>query len=90
MIQSFQQVAEYIVRLFMGPNYDEANPDNIRVIKELSLMLAEEQLPSLNLSHLRELYEESKLRATQSKLTPNPANNDNGEDLDLGDLENNL
>lgn len=90
LIQSFQQVAEYVVRLFMGPAYDEADPDNIRVVKELTLMLAEEQLPSINVSHLRELYEDARLRATESKLTPNPANNDNGEDLDLGDLEKNL
>ena len=90
MIQSFQQNAEFITRLFMGNQYDESNPDNIRLIQELILLLVEEQLPSVNIQHLKELFEEAKLNATKSKLTPNPANKDNGDDLGLEDMEGDL
>lgn len=89
-ISTFQGNADFIIRLFMGAEYDPQNPDNIRLVKHFMFLLAEEQFPSLNIQHLKELFEKAKLEATEDKLTPNPANKDNGDDIGLGDLENDL
>ena len=86
LLTQFQQTSETIVKLFMGDQYDPQNPDNMRIVKEFTLLLAEEQLPMLNIPHLKELFDEAMIKATEDKLTPNPANKDDGTDLDLGDF----
>ena len=86
MISQFQQMSEMLIKLFMGDQYDPANKDNANLVREFTLMLAEEQLPMLNIPHLRELFEEAKLNATEAKLKPNPANNDDDTNIDLGDF----
>lgn len=89
-ISTFQGNVDFIVRLFMGSDYDAQNPDNVRMVRCFMCLLAEEQFPSLNIQHLKELFERAKLDATEEKLKPNPANKDNGDDIGLGDLENDL
>ena len=86
MISQFQQMSEMLIKLFMGDQYDPANKDNANLVREFTLMLAEEQLPMLNIPHLRELFEEAKLNATEAKLKPNPVNNDDDTNIDLGDF----
>ena len=86
LLQQFQQTSEVLVKLFMGDQYDPQNPDNMRIIKEYTLLLAEEQLPMINIPHLREMFEEARIKATEDKLEPNPVNKDDGTDIDLGDF----
>lgn len=86
-IQAFDSTLQFILRICLGDGFDPQDPDVKNIIKNLTISLAEEQLPQLKIQHVLELYEEAKLKATQDKLKPNPANDDNGEDFDIGDLE---
>lgn len=86
-IQAFDTTLQFILRICLGDGFDPQDPDTRNIIKNLTISLAEEQLPQLKIQHVLELYEEAKLKATQDKLKPNPANDDNGDDFDIGDLE---
>lgn len=87
MFQQAEQISQSVVRLFMGDNIDQQDISNAAIIRELTISILEEQFPTLNVSHLRELYDEAVLRANARVLRPDVRQGDNGEDLDLGDLE---
>jgi len=86
-IQAFDSTLQFILRICLGDGFDPQDLDTKNIIKNLTVALAEEQLPQLKIQHVLELYEEAKLKATQDKLKPNPANDDSGDDFDIGDLE---
>lgn len=87
MFQQAQQMAQSVVALFMGENIDQQDISNAAIVRELTISVLEEQFPTLNVTHLKELYDEAVLRANQRVLRPDVRQGDNGEDLDLGDLE---
>lgn len=87
MFQQAEQISQSVVRLFMGDNIDQQDISNAAIIRELTISILEEQFPTLNVSHLKELYDEAVIKANARILRPDVRQGDNGEDLDLGDLE---
>lgn len=84
-ISSFQQFADFVIQLLYGDNSDgEVPPQEIEIFKKL---LADDQMPMLNLQNLEELKKEAKIKATGKSLEPSANNGDNGDDLGLGDFE---
>ena len=83
-ISSFQQYSDFVVQLIYGDNSDnEVSPQEIEIFKKL---LADDQLPLLNIQSLEKLRETAGIHATQKLLKPSANNGDNGDDLGLGDL----
>lgn len=84
-ISAFQQYADFVVQLMYGDNSDgEVSPQEIEIFKKL---LADDQLPMLNIQHLEELVKEAGLKATEQLLKPSANNGDNGDDLGLDGLD---
>ena len=84
-ITAFQQFADFAIQLLYGDNSDgEVPPQEIEQFKKL---LADDQLPMLNIQKLEELKKAAKLVATNELLKPSAQNGDNGDDLGLGDFE---
>ena len=59
-------------------------------IKEFKKLLAEDQLPMLNMDNVDELVKKAKLKVLDQKLKPNPANGDNGNDDGLNEEIDNI
>ena len=80
-INGFQTYAEFVVNLLYGDNADGAIPPE--EIQEFKKLLADDQLPMLNIQKLNELMKEAKLNAEKRKLEPKAINGDSGDDLGL-------
>lgn len=84
MISSFQTYADFVIGLMYGDNSDGmVSAEEIEIYRKL---LADEQLPQLNIQMLEEMKEDAKRKATAELLKPSANNGDNGDDLGLGDL----
>lgn len=87
MIQQYQTLQDFMITiLFDDPN---AHPEDMElplVIKHFKQLLIKEQLPSINMSEILELEKKARLLAKQEKLTPNPLNGDEDDDLDDMDM----
>ena len=68
------------------------NKDKVlaKKIKEFKKLLAEDQLPMLNMDNVNELVKKAKLNVLDQKLKPNPANGDNGNDDGLNEEIDNI
>ena len=83
-ISAFEQFANFVIQIIYGDNSDgEVSPKEIECFKRL---LADDQLPMLNIQRLEELSKSAKLQATEELLKPSANNGDNGDDLGLDDL----
>ena len=84
-ISSFQQYADFVVQLMYGDNSDgEVSPKEIEEFKKL---LADDQLPMLNIQNIEKIKLQAKLNATGELLKPSASNGDSGDDLGLDDFE---
>lgn len=84
-ISSFQQYSDFVVQLIYGDNSDgEVSQKEIEIFKKL---LADDQLPLLNIQNLENLKAKAKLKATEESVKPSANNGDNGDDLGLNDLD---
>ena len=81
-IQAFQAFSDFVVNLIYGDNVDEDAQPEVQAFKKL---LADEQLPMLNLPNIEELVKKAKLTAINNKLKPKAANGDSGDDLGFDD-----
>ena len=52
-------------------------------IREFKKLLAEDQLPMINMDKVLELQEKAKLNNKKNRLKPDPLNGDNGDDEGL-------
>ena len=84
-ISAFQQYSDFIVQLMYGDNSDGEIP--AKEIEEFKKLLADDQLPLLNLQNIEKLKVQAKLNATGEALKPSANNGDNGDDLGLEDFE---
>ena len=83
-INSFTSFADFIVTLLYGENSDnESVKEEIREFKKL---LADEQLPMINIQSMIDLQKKAKLAAKDNELKPNDENGDDGDDLGLEGL----
>ena len=84
-ISAYQQYADFVVQLMYGDNSDGEVPQKeIEIFRKL---LADDQLPLLNIQNLEKFKKEAKLRATEELLTPSANNGDNGDDIGLEDFD---
>lgn len=81
MISSFQSNVDFIVQLLFKSPDEEAD-----VVREFKILLAEEQLPSINMKNINKLLEQAKINAEKEKLKPSPDNGDDGDDMGLDGL----
>ena len=83
-INSFTSFADFIVTLLYGENSDnESVKEEIREFKKL---LADEQLPMINIQSMIDLQKKAKLAAKNNELKPKDENGDDGDDLGLEGL----
>jgi hypothetical protein len=84
-ISSFQQYSDFVVSLIYGDNSDgKTSQEEIEIFKKL---LADDQLPLLNIQNLEKLRKDAALKATEELVKPSANNGDNGDDLGLDDLD---
>lgn len=83
-INSFTSFADFVVTLLYSDNTDnESVKDEIREFKKL---LADEQLPMLNIQSMTDLQKKAKLISKDNSLKPNDDEGDGGDDLGLDGL----
>ena len=83
-INSFTSFADFIVTLLYGENSDnESVKEEIREFKKL---LADEQLPMINIQSMIDLQKKAKIAAKDNELKPKDENGDDGDDLGLEGL----
>ena len=83
-IGQFQSEADFVVQIMYpdpnaSMNADQLNQE-IRIFRRL---LANERMPMLDMDKMKELKEKARLEAQEERLTPDPSNGDNGDDLGL-------
>lgn len=84
-ISSFQQYCDFVVQLMYGDNSDGSTPaQEIEIFKKL---LADDQLPLLNIQNLEKIKKEANIKATEEMIKPSANNGDNGDDLGLDDID---
>ena len=84
-ISSYQQFEDFVVKIMYGDNSDGSVPaQEIEIFRKL---LADDQLPMLNIQNLEKFKKEAKLRATEEMLKPSATNGDNGDDIGLDDFD---
>ena len=59
-------------------------------IREFKKIFVEEQLPMINMSKVKEMYEKAKLETKRIMFKPDASNGDNGNDLSLDEELNNV
>ena len=84
-IQSYNSYAEFVIGLLYGEQNQEDLDQN--EIMEFKKLLADDQLPMINLPRLIELKEQAKLNAIEIKLKPSPDSGDSGDDIGLDGLD---
>lgn len=91
IIQTFDGMMQFYIKLCLGENYDPQDRNNQLIIRNFTSLVAEEYLPQLGLAHILELYDEAKIKATEDSLKPNPANGDTDDegisDEDLNNVD---
>ena len=68
--------------MFDDPNQHPEDVNLPNEIKHFKMLLAKDQMPSINFTEIEELAQKAKLNAIEEKLTPNPANGDEDDELD--------
>lgn len=83
-IGQFTTLRDFLVQMYFGD--DTGNDPNRSIkIQEFTKLLAASQLPQINLNEVDTIYNKSILISTEKKITPNPDNGDNGDDIGLDD-----
>lgn len=81
LINSFQQNCEFLVSLLFKDPEKDAD-----AVREFKILLANDQLPMLNIKNLLKLVDDAKLKSTENSLSPSSDNGDNGDDMGLDGL----
>ena len=91
IISQFQTVADFFVSLLYDDPTQSMEAENLqKEIKEFKKLLAEDQLPMLDMDNVDELVKKAKLNVLDQKLKPNPVNGDNGNDDGLNEEIDNI
>ena len=91
IISQFQTVADFFVSLLYDDPTQSMEAESLqKEIKEFKKLLAEDQLPMLDMDNVDELVKKAKLNVLDQKLKPNPVNGDNGNDDGLNEEIDNI
>lgn len=87
LVNQFNTLADFLVSiLYDDPNTQMDNLDLIDEIKEFKRLLAEDQLPMIDMHKVQELVDKAKLAIKEKKLKPDPKNGDDGNDDGIDDI----
>lgn len=84
-IQQFQTYADFIKGL-MYDKEENLNDKEIIAVREFVKMLAEDQLPMINMEVIKDFMKEAELKAVEAKLTPKPEVGDDDLEEDLNNM----
>ena len=91
IIGQFSTLSDFLVQLMYDDPNASPNPDMLnKEIREFKKIFVEEQLPMINMSKVKEMYEKAKLETKRVMFKPDASNGDNGNDLSLDDELNNV
>lgn len=89
IINQFESVANFFINLLYDDPTQSLNAEELqKEIKAFKKLLAEDQLPMLNMDNVNEIVRKAKLSVLEEKLKPKAANGDNGDDDGLADTDN--
>ena len=90
IIGQFSTLSDFLVALKYEDPSASMDAENLqKEIREFKQLLAEEQLPMLNMEKIDELVRRAKQNAMEERLRPKGSNGDNGDDIGLEEeLEN--
>ena len=84
LISQFTSVSDFLVQLLYEDPNATMNAEELQgEIREFKKLLAEDQLPMINMDKVLELQEKAKLNNKKNRLKPDPLNGDNGDDEGL-------
>lgn len=83
-IQAYNAYQDFAVNIMYGEQNEDVDPNEITIFKKL---LADDQLPMLNIPKLEEYKKTAKLRSVELKNKPDPNAGDNGDDIGLEGLD---
>ena len=83
-IASYTTFEEFVIQRLYGDISDGSVP--AKEIETFKQLLADEQLPMLNIQNLKKIQERAKIEGLEKILRPSANNGDNGDDIGLGDL----
>lgn len=84
-IQTFQTYSEFI-KSIMYDKEDNLTEKEMIELREFIKLLAEDQLPMINMEVIKELMDKAKIKATEAVLTPKPEVGDDDLDEDLNNM----
>ena len=91
IINQFSAVADFFVGLIYDDPSQSMEAEKLtKEIKEFKMLLAEDQLPMLNMDNVKDLVKKAKLSVLEKRLKPDPANGDNGNDDGLNEELDNM
>lgn len=84
-IQAFQTYADFMKSL-MYDKEDALTEKQMVELREFVKLLAEDQLPMINMEVIKDLMDKAKIKATEAQLTPKPEIGDDDLDEDLNNM----
>lgn len=91
IINQFSAVADFFVSLIYDDPSQSMDAEKLtKEIKEFKMLLAEDQLPMLNMDNVKDLVKKAKINVLDKRLKPDPANGDNGNDDGLNEEIDNM
>lgn len=90
-VEGFDRIFTFIANLlFENPENLEAGSEDAKLLKEFKRLVVADQMPMLDIDHMKELLDEAKINVKQEKFTPNPANGEGTDDIGFDDALSNL
>ena len=87
IINQFSALADFLVQLMYDDPSQSMNAEELqKEIKMFKKLLAKEQLPMIDIDKIEELVEKAELEREREKLKPKSDNGDNGDDIGLDDI----
>lgn len=82
LINQFNTLCDFLISLlYSDPQQQDIDAEELqKEIREFKKLLAEDQLPMIDMSKVEELVNKARLIVKENLLKPNPDNGDNGDD----------
>lgn len=91
LINQFTTLCDFLVQLLYEDPQSSMNAEELLgEIREFKKLLAEDQLPMINMDKVEKLVTKAKLIIKEKRLKPDPMNGDNGDDDGLEEELNNM
>ena len=86
LINQFNQLSDFLSQLMFDDPQTAPNPDDAnKTVRQFKELLAEEQLPMIDMNEIRKIVDKAAENVHSDKLKPDASNGDNGNDDGLVD-----